>query len=46
MSERTKSTRVEFYDETICDYTNTKFKENTLKCNKYQTFELYLQFRF
>ena len=35
MSERTKSTRVEFYDETICDYTNSKFMENTLKCNKY-----------
>lgn len=35
MSERTKSTRVEFYDETICDYTNTKFMENTIKCNKY-----------
>jgi len=36
MAERTKSTRVEFREETICTYTDTKFMEMNPHCNKYQ----------
>jgi hypothetical protein len=36
MAERTKSTRVEFREETVCTYTDTKFMEMNPHCNKYQ----------
>jgi hypothetical protein len=36
MAERTKSTRVEFREETVCTYTDSKFMEMNPHCNKYQ----------
>lgn len=36
MGERTKSTRVEFREETVCTYTDSKFMEMNPHCNKYQ----------
>ena len=36
MGERTKTTRVEFREETVCTYTDSKFMEMNPHCNKYQ----------